>query len=666
MKIKKLELKNFRQFKNIEIEFSNDPNKPFTIITGGNTFGKTTFVNAFLWCLYGEKNFKDKLLLNKILADKLPIGKTEEVYARLELEHDGWLYRIVNREEYKKTNELRIVKTSNDRFIHKSKGENTISINDERDITKEIEKILSNELAPYFFFDGENNSIENITTQSNLKDSVSKLMKIKKTELFVEYFNKDNSSSVIRVLESKKESSDMILSAELQDKLEAELKEKANELEKLKNCESEINNLENQANDKEEILNKNHIIYELQGEKKGILDTMKSINEQKNSSIDIMFREVRKKDLLNSLFAYSYKSNDLKNINSYNTFSTDKNISSITEEAIDLLISRGYCLCGTKIESYNDAYNHLISQKELLEHKNYDTEISYFIDQENNNYNNCLDYMNDLINMAVTVNNKISELDRKIERYNEIVNDIKGKDDVGRIQEDINKIREQIGQCKAKKDNLEKNIIPNCDVKIAEIEKNIKVNEKTSQKNAFIDECIKYAEYIRDFAKKSFDEKQEQTRKDLESTVQTIFDEMYEGQRKIIIDDGFNVKNTLTDSSDLDSSTGLKTVMNFSFVAGLIKLIKDKNKKSNIVNDFFEPEITDENYPLVMDAPFSSTDEKHIANICLNLPKYCNQIIIFIMEKDYNTASSKIMEKIGKKYVLEKKSETLAEIREEF
>ena len=60
--IKSFKLKNFRQFKNVDLEFSQDTEKPFTIITGGNTYGKTTLVKSFLWCMYGQKLFDDKNL----------------------------------------------------------------------------------------------------------------------------------------------------------------------------------------------------------------------------------------------------------------------------------------------------------------------------------------------------------------------------------------------------------------------------------------------------------------------------------------------------------------------------------------------------------------------------------------------------------------------------
>ena len=87
--------------------------------------------------------------------------------------------------------------------------------------------------------------------------------------------------------------------------------------------------------------------------------------------------------------------------------------------------------------------------------------------------------------------------------------------------------------------------------------------------------------------------------------------------------------------------------------------------KQHIIND---GDITDDNetaeiYPLVMDAPFSNTDDEHIKNICKTLPNFCDQIIMFIMEKDYNYAKESIEPKVGKIYQIDKVSETESTIR---
>ena len=99
----------------------------------------------------------------------------------------------------------------------------------------------------------------------------------------------------------------------------------------------------------------------------------------------------------------------------------------------------------------------------------------------------------------------------------------------------------------------------------------------------------------------------------------------YPGERKVSVDENFIAEAKLISGRKQEKSTGLKTVLNYSFVAGLMQLIKEK-----IVNDeFADSELVDD-YPLVMDAPFSNTDEGHITRICKELPQYCNQIIFLL------------------------------------
>ena len=65
MEIRSIKLINFRQFKNVEVEFSCDKEKNVTVIVGNNTSGKTTMVKAFIWGLYRINTFDDKILYEK-------------------------------------------------------------------------------------------------------------------------------------------------------------------------------------------------------------------------------------------------------------------------------------------------------------------------------------------------------------------------------------------------------------------------------------------------------------------------------------------------------------------------------------------------------------------------------------------------------------------------
>lgn len=90
MLIKKLKLKNFRQYiGEQEIQFSTDREKNVTVLIGVNTSGKTTLVRAFEWILYNTNEFDDKNLLNKNIAENMQIGETQAVEGTLVIEHEN-------------------------------------------------------------------------------------------------------------------------------------------------------------------------------------------------------------------------------------------------------------------------------------------------------------------------------------------------------------------------------------------------------------------------------------------------------------------------------------------------------------------------------------------------------------------------------------------------
>ena len=85
MKIKYIELKNFRQFKDLRLEFSTDTSKNVTIVMGNNGTGKTTLAQAFSWCLYGETSFKIKKVLNKEVEENLKINYGVSVVVKMKV-----------------------------------------------------------------------------------------------------------------------------------------------------------------------------------------------------------------------------------------------------------------------------------------------------------------------------------------------------------------------------------------------------------------------------------------------------------------------------------------------------------------------------------------------------------------------------------------------------
>ena len=76
MKLHKIELTNFRQFKGIQtIEFSHGPKENVSVIYGENGRGKTGIFRALMFCLYGDRSLSQDELSGEEKKGRSSFGK---------------------------------------------------------------------------------------------------------------------------------------------------------------------------------------------------------------------------------------------------------------------------------------------------------------------------------------------------------------------------------------------------------------------------------------------------------------------------------------------------------------------------------------------------------------------------------------------------------------
>ncbi len=154
MLLKHIGLKNFRQFYGEqEITISSDPQKNVTLIHAENGVGKTTFLNAVLWCFYKKttarfENPED--ILNHEAADE----DNFEVGVEVLFEHKGEEYQVKRLLNKKYNDEdFTAFHVDNGNYV---RIDNPISF---------IDSVVPQEMARYFFFDGE--YAETFSSQNN-------------------------------------------------------------------------------------------------------------------------------------------------------------------------------------------------------------------------------------------------------------------------------------------------------------------------------------------------------------------------------------------------------------------------------------------------------------------------------------------------------------------
>jgi len=650
-----IELTNFRQFKNIKIDFSKDPLKNVTFITGEITSGKSTLIKSFLWCLYRDVMFDDKILLSQVERDIMVPGKDRQVKVEIDLEHNHYVYRITTSESYfiDKFGKVGIRDRASTKLIKISpeEGSSTVLINEAADL--EINDILKKDLAPYFFFDGETSNIEKLVESKNLKQAISDIMGLKPIETLKKITNDTTSDGVYQLIQRELKSVDNAMldkikmeNIDLQtskDSLESEVEDHLSEIktlteEKVK-IESIIEANKDVENDVEE---KRRLSFKTENLRKSIDEDYEEVKEMINNP-DRVF------PLLLSNVFMNYSFDELLNSSK---LITNKSLTDINSIAIDQIIERGYCVCGQKITEGSTHLEHLIDQKNYIAPKNYGKAIENFLSNEKENIKKANSFRD-------TFNRKMNELRTNIESIEkakksiaQIIERIQNRHDVLHFKTKLNENESSIKMLESMISNKQGRIDEKTD-SIRKNNENIKRLTENTSGNSKINERLTYVGEIFNATSDYLDRKIKTVLDGLNKYVSEAFKIMFSGERKIAIDENFRVKTYLKNgNSDLEESSGLKTVKNFSFVSGLIKCSKEFSIKKDEMEDGF-----DGKHPLVMDAPFSKLGEDPIKRVSKQIPEMCDQIIIFVLNKDFQISRESMHSRIGKEYKITKITE---------
>ena len=94
IKITKIELINYRQYRNIVIDFPDTEKYNLHVLRAKNGTGKTTLLNSILWCFYGVEHYltnEDKALpiINDALVEESENNKELQVVVRISVSDES-------------------------------------------------------------------------------------------------------------------------------------------------------------------------------------------------------------------------------------------------------------------------------------------------------------------------------------------------------------------------------------------------------------------------------------------------------------------------------------------------------------------------------------------------------------------------------------------------
>lgn len=645
MIINKLELHNFRQYIGTqEIVFSTDENANVTVLIGINTSGKTTIVRAFEWCLYGKNNFEDQVLLNSQVRDNMNVGDIQDVWVAVTFTYASKQHTIKRRFRYvcseRTINNGKPIVSLNKRpeeiltFEYLNSDGQTKTQIDRSNIAETMDRILPKDLADYFFFGGER--ISSITNRTDLTKSVRGLMRLDVLENGREHLAK-----VLKSFQANIDTTGDANAQRAQDSLETAKKQLVILEQNRDDAAAQMEYWQTKENEYNAELAKSNIeqVQKAKRERDRLEQTLKTEKQKLENLKKAMVEAFNVRPYTFFGMPAIKKSLDLLESVKEST----ECVPGMDQDSIDYLLNRGYCICGTKLDPGSIPLQKMLEERRKLPPEHIGAVVMNYKNKSEGYLSGSEDYRT-VIERRYTeyraTKRQIGILQDEWDKQSDVIfddTDAKAIETKRRdahthyleAQADHNTALTNIGSCAQ--------TIKNCESAIEKFAKN-------SDKNKRVAKLISYSEAVYNWLDETYKSKENIVRAELQNRVNENFSKMYHGERTITIDDKYRVKYSDVKTEESD---GLKAVKSFAFISSLVSMAKDK-----ILDD---ADVTlGQDYPLVMDAPFSNVDEIHINNICRILPHTANQIIMAVMQKDWDYAAPNLSKFVGKSYTIEK------------
>lgn len=162
MRIDRIILTNYRQFRNVELNFANEGENDLHIIIGRNGTCKTNLLNAINWCLYGDEPHLSKEsqtlpILNVKTIDDTKDGHYANLNVTVDVKTDSGNYMTFERKsKYKvQKNAKQPIHTGTEFEVEVVEDGGDTKLYTGEEAEKQVERFVPKKIREFFFFDGE-------------------------------------------------------------------------------------------------------------------------------------------------------------------------------------------------------------------------------------------------------------------------------------------------------------------------------------------------------------------------------------------------------------------------------------------------------------------------------------------------------------------------------
>lgn len=549
MLLKRIRYYNFRPFiGQQEINFlgcSSPDDANVTVILGENTFGKSTIVLSFIWCLYGESRFdRPNDILNKKVEEQMSFGQQEKAWVEIEFEDNGCSY-CMKRTQLFTMGKNGKLNSSNDTqavltYVTPN-GETKTLGKYQNEVNDTIRAILPKDLAAFFFFEGEK---DNAISKKDLGKSVRTLLGLDAFENMRKHLygsqtqNTPYSGSVMGLYLSKQND-------ESDEKAQAEYKKKVKAQEELLKTQARIEEIrqnitayEQQIDQINETLRQAAPSKELQRRrdaiKKELAEQEEAVKKNTKKLLALFSRDSM------SLFVMPFLDRAAQRLREMDV--ADKGIKGIEATAIHELLRRGVCLCGTDLKPGTFAYKSVEKYIDFIPPKSVGTLVRDMLETIDASEEKSRDFVAQFEEIYKDIQANKAHIDSLEREEKDKLAEIAriGNVDTTSAEQNLYSYKQKIIELR---DELERRLSEEGSRKseIETAENNFNMLKSKSDKAKKFNLYYRYAEALYNWVNDNYRKKEDEMRSRLSTYIAELFNNIYSGQREIIIDEQYNI-----------------------------------------------------------------------------------------------------------------------------
>lgn len=655
MIFEELYMQDFRCFAGENrIRLSTGGSENTTVLFGTNGSGKTTILNAFTWCLYGETTLgleEPKSLVSHSSVYGAKKGDQVEAVVIVRFTHDKRRYTLTRRrvEERSDSATLKtdIVLDSQAALKITEVDGSTISAPNPEAL---IDNLLPNRLHKYFFFDGERIEDRLMKGTKEVKQAVTDLMGLEIIERAIQHLG----TGVKKGLNHDLAKYGDVQLGEIVSKIEEDEQKREAATQNRDRIDSEVQ----AAQDMLSVIDAR--LKELEQTKAVQEKIEQSEAEYQDTKASIKGRNEEIRALVSRQAFLSFTEPLVDTCKHLIEKAREKGEipAQIKRQFVDDLLAAGKCICGTPLVEGQREFSRVASWRERAgdsEIEEKAIQVAPQLLQFTDGRKAFFDQLDSNLNQHVILKRKLQEIEDEIDENRRKLGE-GGSEEVDELlkrREEINSKREDALMMQGRVDQ----IIMQLTSQIKNLEETKAKYEVASKEEKIVKERQRVADAARQFLEDLYSIRAEEVRSELDKRIKDTYQKISFKHYWPELDSEFGLALKSEIGKDkvgyeIGKSTGENQILSLAFIGSIADYARTIEKKkaerrSNSIG--FRGGV----YPLVIDSPFGQLDGSPKMHLAERLPLLSDQLIIVVtQDKGLDAYETKMRKMAGKVYVL--------------